>query len=106
MDEKQGQSMELASIFLIHRKLHPMNQNLFREKLDILIFLRIIKNANKLQIQTDCKYELVANVRNRHTCHVGNGAQYVRYYFRYFIGKCKITSVFVYHIPFYGRFRA
>lgn len=79
MDEKQGQSMELASIFLIHRKLHPMNQNLFREKLDILIFLRIIK------MQTDCKYELVANVRNRHTCHVGNGAQYVRYYFRYFI---------------------
>ena len=51
MDEKQGQSMELASIFLIHRKLHPMNQNLFREKLDILIFLRIIKNANKLQIR-------------------------------------------------------
>ena len=98
MDEKQGQSMELASIFLIHRKLHPMNQNLFREKLDILIFLRIIKN--------DCKYELVANVRNRHTCHVGNGAQYVRYYFRYFIGQCKITSVFVYHIPFDGRVRA
>ena len=82
MDEKQGQSMELASIFLIHRKLHPMNQNLFREKLDISAYN---KNANKLQIQTDCKYELVANVRNRHTCHVGNGAQYVRYYFRYFI---------------------
>lgn len=55
MDEKQGQSMELASIFLIHRKLHPMNQNLFREKLDILIFLRIIK------MQTSCKYILIAN---------------------------------------------
>ena len=55
MDEKQGQSMELASIFLIHRKLHPMNQNLFREKLDILIFLRIIK------MQISCKYELIAN---------------------------------------------
>lgn len=55
MDEKQGQSMELASIFLIHRKLHPMNQNLFREKLDIPIFLRIIK------MQTSCKYKLIAN---------------------------------------------
>ena len=55
MDEKQGQSMELASIFLIHRKLHPMNQNLFREKLDILIFLRIIK------MQASCKYKLIAN---------------------------------------------
>ena len=55
MDEKQGQSMELASIFLIHRKLHPMNQNLFREKLDILIFLHIIK------MQTSCKYKLIAN---------------------------------------------
>lgn len=55
MDEKQGQSMELASIFLIHRKLHPMNQNLFREKLDILIFLRIIK------MQISCKYKLIAN---------------------------------------------
>lgn len=55
MDEKQGQSMELASIFLIHRKLHPMNQNLFREKLDILIFLCIIK------MQTSCKYKLIAN---------------------------------------------
>ena len=55
MDEKQGQSMELASIFLIHRKLHPMNQNLFREKLDILIFQRIIK------MQTSCKYKLIAN---------------------------------------------
>ena len=55
MDEKQGQSMELASIFLIHRKLHPMNQNLFREKLDILIFLRIIK------MQTSFKYKLIAN---------------------------------------------
>ena len=55
MDEKQGQSKELASIFLIHRKLHPMNQNLFREKLDILIFLRIIK------MQTSCKYKLIAN---------------------------------------------
>ena len=55
MDEKQGQSMELASIFLIHRKLHPMNQNLFREKLDILIFLRIIK------MQTSCNYKLIAN---------------------------------------------
>ena len=55
MDEKQGQSMELASIFLIHRKLHPMNQNLFREKLDILIFLRIIK------MQTSYKYKLIAN---------------------------------------------
>lgn len=55
MDEKQGQSMELASIFLIHRKLHPMNQNLFREKLDILIFLRIIK------MQTSCKHKLIAN---------------------------------------------
>ena len=47
--------MELASIFLIHRKLRPMNQNLFREKLDILIFLRIIK------MQTSCKYKLIAN---------------------------------------------
>lgn len=56
MDEKQGQSMELASIFLIHRKLHPMNQNLFREKLDILIFLRIIK------MQTSCKCKLIANM--------------------------------------------
>lgn len=55
MDEKQGQSMELASIFLIYRKLHPMNQNLFREKLDILIFLRIIK------MQISCKYKLIAN---------------------------------------------
>ena len=55
MDEKQGQSMELASIFLIHRKLHPMNQNLFREKLDILIFLRIIK------MQISCKCKLIAN---------------------------------------------
>ena len=55
MDEKQGQSMELASIFLIHRKLRPMNQNLFREKLDILIFLRIIK------MQISCKYKLIAN---------------------------------------------
>lgn len=55
MDEKQGQSMELASIFLIHRKLHPMNQNLFLEKLDILIFLRIIK------MQISCKYKLIAN---------------------------------------------
>ena len=55
MDEKQGQSMELASIFLIHRKLHPMNQNLFRDKLDILIFLRIIK------MQISCKYKLIAN---------------------------------------------
>ena len=55
MDEKQGQSMELASIFLIHRKLRPMNQNLFREKLDILIFLRIIK------MQTSRKYKLIAN---------------------------------------------
>ena len=55
MDEKQGQSMELASIFLINRKLHPMNQNLFREKLDILIFLRIIK------MQISCKYKLIAN---------------------------------------------
>ena len=54
MDEKQGQSMELASIFLIHRKLHPMNQNLFREKLDILIFLRIIK------MQTSCKCKTIA----------------------------------------------
>ena len=55
MDEKQGQSMELASIFLIHRKLHPMNQNLFREKLDILIYLRIIK------MHISCKYKLIAN---------------------------------------------
>ena len=55
MDEKQGQSIDLASIFLIHRKLHPMNQNLFREKLDILIFLRIIK------MQISCKYKLIAN---------------------------------------------
>ena len=30
MDEKQGQSMELASIFLIHRKLHPMNEKALR----------------------------------------------------------------------------